>query len=93
MSARHCQITALPGDDILIVWNESFKATSGLASRIGIQLRDEEGKPETKTYITPEKANSSYPVISAVDAGKAVVAYCETIDKKNIVVYRQVTVH
>jgi hypothetical protein len=93
MSARHCQITALSDEDILIVWNESFKAASGLASRIGIQLRDEKGNSKTKTFITPEKANSSYPVVSAVDADKAVVAYSETINNKEMVVYKQVTVH
>ncbi|TKK69750.1 exo-alpha-sialidase [Ilyomonas limi] len=90
-AAKHCQITALPNDNILIVWNESFQHNNTVSSRIGIEERDANGTTITKNYITPETSNSSFPVICPVDATTVVVAYTENVGQKDQILFKQVT--
>ncbi|MBE7171493.1 MAG: exo-alpha-sialidase [Williamsia sp.] len=91
-ASKHCQITALPDDRILIVWNESFANGNQYASRIGIEERDAAGHTTLKNYITGEKSNSSFPVICPVSTGKAVVAYTENINDQEHVLLKQVMI-
>ena len=90
-AAKHCQITSLPNDNILIVWNESFPSGNKFNSRIGIEQRDANGNNTTKSYITSEKSNSSFPVIYPINANKVVIAYTENIKDKDQVLFKQVS--
>ena len=90
-SSKHCQITSLPDDNILIVWNESFPNGNKFSNRIGIEEREANGNRTTKQYITSENSNSSFPVIYPVDANKALVAYTKNIKNKEYVLFKQVT--
>jgi len=88
-AAKHCQITSLPNDNILIVWNESFVNGSHVSSRIGLEERDADGRRTTKNYITGESGHSSFPVVCPVANSKAVIAYTENIKDKDFVLVKQ----
>jgi hypothetical protein len=90
-AAKHCQITSLPNDHILIVWNESFSNGSRFNSRIGIEERDPHGKTIDKRYITSETSNASFPVIYLVNEKKPIVGYTENINDKDEVLYKEVS--
>ena len=90
-AAKHCQIISLANGNIVIVWNESFKNGNSFSSRIGIEKRDASGSRTTKQYITSENSNSSFPVIYPVNANKALIAYTETINDKEHVLFKQVS--
>jgi hypothetical protein len=92
-SAKHCQITSLPGNNnILTVWNETFQNGDAIHSRIGLEARDAKGNKKYKQYITPENSNASFPVIYPVNENKVIVAYTQRIRNKEHVFYRQVTI-
>ena len=91
-ASKHCQITSLPNDHILIIWNESFSNANTSASRIGIEERDADGMTSIKDYITAETSNSSFPVICATGANKVVIAYTENIKNKDQVMFKQVVI-
>lgn len=91
-AAMHCQITSLPNDNILIVWNESFPNGNKFSSRIGFEERDANGQEITKKYITSETSNSSFPVIYSISANKAVIAYTENIKDRDNVLFRQIVI-
>ena len=90
-TAKHCQIAALPGGRLLIVWNEGILKDNIVNNRIGVEERDENGKTTVKDYITPEGNNASFPVILPVNEKKAVVAYTEKTGTKDQVLFRQVS--
>jgi len=90
-ASKHCQITSLPNDNILIVWNESFPNGNTFSGRIGIEERDANGRTTTKSYLTPEKSNSSFPVIFPLNQNKAIIAYTENVKNKDKVYYTQVS--
>ena len=89
-ASKHCQITTLPDDRILIAWNESFPYGDTFSSRIGIEERDGNGKPLTKSYVTSQSSNSSFPVMYAINNKKVLVAYTENIKNKDHVCFMQV---
>ena len=89
-SAKHCQIVTLPDDNILIVWNETFAYHNDFSSRIGVEERSADGKPSRKQYITAENGSASFPVIHAVDANTALVAYIESTKEKDHVMYKRI---
>lgn len=91
-AAKHCQITSLQDDHILIVWNESFSNGNTFNSRIGIEERDVSGKTTIKNYITSETSNSSFPAICPIGNNKAVVAYTESAGDKEHVFFKQVMI-
>ena len=89
-ASKHCQITSLADDKILIVWNENFVKAGNVNSRIGLEERDASGRRTAKTYITAENSNSSFPVVQPLGPGKVVVAYTESVQNKDYVLFRQV---
>ncbi len=89
-TAMHCQIAALPNDDLLIVWNESFSDGKQLSSRIGLEERTASGTRKWKEYITAPDSQSSFPVLCALGTGRALVAYTESIHDREQVSFRQV---
>ncbi|HTN08308.1 sialidase family protein [Agriterribacter sp.] len=88
--SKHCQITSLANDDIVIVWNESFQQGESFSSRIGMERRNAGGYPVNKAYITPENSNASFPVIYPINANKALIAYTERIKDNEYVAFKQV---
>ena len=91
-TAKHCQITTLPNNDILIAWNESFLNGKKLSSRIGIEVKQADDSRTYKQFITSENSNSSFPVIYPVNANKALIAYIENIKDKDHVLFRHIII-
>jgi hypothetical protein len=88
--AKHCQITTLPNDHTLIAWNENFLNQHVSSSRIGIEIRNPEGKNVEKGYITSENGTAAFPVIKPVGNNAAFVAYTESVNNKDFVKYKLV---
>ena len=76
----HPQIISMPGDKLVIAWDEPVKAAENFNKRIGLQVRNEEGYREINTFITSENGYSTYPVVKAVNEKELIVAY--TIKKE-----------
>lgn len=91
ISSKHCQIVSLNGNDLAIVWNEIFVKNHVSSSRIGIEVRNAEGKDPVKNYITSESGNATFPTIKSINNNAALVAYTETMDNKDFVKYKVVT--
>ena len=89
-SSKHCQITSLPNNHIIIVWNESFPNKNTFNNRIGLEVRDATGKRVSKQYLTTESSNSSFPVIQPIDANNIVIAYTETIGETSRVMFKKI---
>ncbi len=87
--AKHCQIISLE-KDIAIVWNESFMHQNTSSSRIGIELRSENGEKPTKQFITSETGSATFPVIKSIDSKSVLVAYTETTHDRDYVKYKVV---
>lgn len=88
--AKHCQITSLSNDHTLIVWNENFSKGNISSSRIGIEMRNADGKDPVKQFITSENATATFPAIRTIDDKTAFVAYTETVKDKDYVKYKVV---
>jgi hypothetical protein len=91
-SAKHCQITSMENNHLLIVWNETFNNGGKVTSRIGLQYRDRNGRSLLKQYITPENTNASFPVLAAVSKNKIAIAYTSTTTNHSSVCYRLVSI-
>jgi hypothetical protein len=89
-TAKHCQITTLANNNIVIVWNQSFANGNKFYSRIGMEERGATGRSTAKQYITAGDSQSSFPVILAVNSNKALVAYTENDNGKEHVVCKLV---
>jgi hypothetical protein len=90
-SAKHSQITTMPGGHILIVWNEAFANGNAVSNRIGIEKRDAQGRRLLKQYITSEMGQASYPVIQAIHENTAIVAYTQSVNEKDYVFYKLIS--
>ena len=90
LSGSHPQLASLSNGELMIVWDEAYIANDKMNKRIGIQVRNAEGKSEEKNFITGEDANASYPVISPINETSSVVAYSLKKDKADFVSYRLV---
>src|SRR5690606_34207950 len=89
-ASKHCQIVSLSNDNIIIAWNESFADGEKFNSRIGIEERSSNGNVLSREFITPPKGDASFPVVYAVNANKALVAYTERIKDNEYVLFKQV---
>ena len=87
-TAKHCQITSLPDDQTLIVWNENFSKGNVSSSRIGIEIRNADGKNPYKQFITSENGNATFPVIKILNTHPAFVAYTESVGDNDYVRYK-----
>jgi hypothetical protein len=84
----HPQLTSLSNEDLFIVWDEATSNNNKPGKRIGIQHRTRAGKSESKTYITPQNAYASYPVIATTNNNSSIIAYTTKIDDKSYVGYQ-----
>jgi hypothetical protein len=86
----HPQLTSLSNGELLIVWDESQVVNKKILKKIGIQRRNAQGKSEGNDYITANDATASFPVISALNNGSAIVAYSIEKGNKSFVAYQVV---
>jgi hypothetical protein len=89
-AAKHCQITSLPNNNLIIVWNEAFVNGNAFSNRLGIEERDPKGNPILKEYITAKDSHSSFPVVCALNDKNALIAYTEGEGDKEHIVLRKV---
>lgn len=89
-SAKHPQITALPGGNLAIVWDENTKEKEHFYRRIGLQVRDPRGRPLKTAFITPGGEDAAFAVIRPVDKETVIVAYTARINEREKVFYRRV---
>ncbi len=83
--AKHPQMTTI-ADQVLIVWDEPVKWKNDFNSRIGFQYKAADGKTKEAGILTADSTYANFPVISAVKAGKALVAYKRRAGEKSEVV-------
>jgi hypothetical protein len=84
--AKHCQITSMPDENVLIVWNENFPKNS--SSRIGIEMRNQSGESPVKEYITSANEVATFPVVKTVGKNSVLIAYTQTINNKDFIKYK-----
>lgn len=87
----HPQIATVPGDKLVIAWDESVKMGNDFNKRIGLQVRSGKGEREMDKFITPDIHYSTYPVVSAVDEDNIIVAYTSKIDSAEYVKWQKVS--
>lgn len=89
-AGSHPQIASTSSEKLIVVWDEFVNAGNSSNKRIAIQLKNTDGKDETRGFITSDSADASYPVLASVQNDAAVVAYLYKKNKKNYVMYQQV---
>lgn len=87
-AGSHPQLTSLSNGNVVIVWDESNKQSK----RVGIQLRNKEGRSEFKTYLTADDAFASYPVLLPLNEHTSIVAYTAKNGDKPFVSWQLVDV-
>jgi hypothetical protein len=87
-AGSHPQLTSLSNGNVVIVWDEANKQNK----RIGIQLRNKEGRSEFKTYLTADDAFASYPVLLSLNEHTSIVAYTAKNGEKPFVSWQLVNV-
>ena len=76
-SAKHPQITTLDNKEVLIVWDETTTDSDKIATQIGLQHRNKNGKIVSTKYILPKNRISSFPVIKAINKKQFLVAWSQ----------------
>jgi hypothetical protein len=71
----HPQIISMPGDKLVIAWDEPVKKGEHTYKRIGLQVRTGDGMREIDGFVTPDDGYSTYPVLRAVNENEFIVAY------------------
>jgi hypothetical protein len=91
-AGSHPQLTSLINGDVVIVWDESKSTGNKAGKKIGIQLRNKEGRSELKTYLTDDNTFASYPVLSPLNEHGSIVAYTAKNGEKPFVLYQVVSI-
>jgi hypothetical protein len=86
----HPQIISMPGNKLVIVWDEPVKKGGTTFKRIGLQVRTGHGLREVGGFVTPEDGYSTYPVINAVSENELIVAYSSKKDNGEYVKWQRV---
>lgn len=89
-SAKHPQMVSFGKGKLAIAWDDRTQQGTKFGSRIGLQLRDEKGDFISNTYLTPDTANASFPVLAEADSGNLVVSYTKRGDKSSEIWYQLV---
>jgi hypothetical protein len=84
----HPQLTALPNNEVVVVWDESLQVGSSFYKRIGVQKRARGQALSDKQFITPDTMTCTYPVISSVADDEIVIAYVMKNQNRNYVEYQ-----
>lgn len=91
-AGSHPQLTSLTNGNVVIVWDESTSIGNKPGKKIGIQVRNKEGRSELKTYLTDDNTLASYPVLSPVNEHTSIVAYTAQSGEKPFVSYQLVDI-
>jgi hypothetical protein len=86
----HPQAATMANGNIVISWDETLKTDTSINKRIGIEMRAQGGKFLKKKIITPDSGSCSYPVVTALDDNKCLVAYSRKQGKNTFVSYQVV---
>jgi hypothetical protein len=86
----HPQMASMTDGSLVITWDETIKTDTSINKRIGIQKRSQQGKEVLKKFITPGSGSSSFPVLTALNDNKCLVAYTMKRGKKTFVSYQVV---
>ncbi|OQP52795.1 hypothetical protein A4H97_24145 [Niastella yeongjuensis] len=89
----HPQLASLTNGTVVIVWDESKVVNSKLNKKIGIQVRDKDGKSEGLNFLTADSASASFPVLSTVNDHQSMVAYTLNNGDKPYITYQLVTIN
>jgi len=99
--ARHPQMAALPGDRLVLVWDEPARAethniaagmhggahnNSDNGSRITVQVR-KKGRALETFSLSDEEADATFPVLMAISDGKTLVGWAQEESGKSGVYY------
>ncbi|HEY5405583.1 MAG TPA: sialidase family protein, partial [Ginsengibacter sp.] len=90
-SARHSQIISTEDGKSIIAWDENFISNNIVSSRIGIDVRSDAGDSLIKEFITPENLSVSFPVLKPLDGDAVLVAYTESINDRDYIRYKIIT--
>jgi hypothetical protein len=90
-SAKHPQMATLPDNRLAIVWDERENADDINTYRIGLQLRNKEGKAMHTGFIHSDSLITTHPVISVAGEDRMVVAYTKKGKKLNGIYYQVIS--
>jgi len=83
-SAKHPQITTLDNKEVLIVWDETTTDGDKIATQIGLQHRNKNGKIVSTKYISSKNRMSNFPVIRAINKKQFLVAWSQRSEDENV---------
>ena len=86
----HPQLVSFKDGQLAIVWDETVSFGNTLNKKIGIQTRDAGGNPQSLKYITTDSSTATFPVITTIDEGMALVAYAKDEEGKKYVAFQSV---
>lgn len=88
MSAKHAQIAALPDGRLVIAWDEYPLHSTTAHQRIGLQLRDTDGKWVKTWYIADTTGDLQFPVLLPVSRHQLFIAYTRQQGRHSAVICR-----
>jgi hypothetical protein len=78
---------------VVIVWDESKVVNSKVSKKIGIQVRDIDGKSKGLNFLTADSSTASFPVLSSLNDHQSMVAYTLNSGDKPYVTYQLVDIN
>ena len=84
--ARHPQVISTKNNDLVLVWDETFKTDSAYVDRIGITIGESK-----KKYISAEEVNSDHPVLSELGDSRILVVWAQAGIGKPSIQYKVVS--
>jgi len=91
-AGSHPQVSVLPDQRLAIVWDEPVQVQDKYFRKIGLQMREANGKAQSIQYVTPDTVQASYPVISSLTNHQAFVAFTVNREGKEYVMYEKVEI-
>lgn len=91
-AGSHPKLTSLTNGNVVIVWDESISIGNKPGKKIGIQVRNKEGRSELKTYLTDDNTLASYPVLWPLNEHTSIVAYTAKSGDKPVVTYQLIDI-
>jgi hypothetical protein len=90
-SAKHPQMSILPGGTAVIVWDERYEQGETKEFRIGLQHWDKNGNVLQTQYLTSRSGSATHPVILTTEEGNLLIAYTLHGDQTDEIYYQ--TIH
>lgn len=87
-SGSHPQLAPLSNGELVIAWDETSVINGKACKRLRVQKRTADGKAESKTFITADSSNASYPVVAALKETRAIIAYTKRNGSRDYIAYQ-----